>query len=331
MKNGPFVFCSGVKEPMLKYLEYHRALGKRFETEQKALCMFDHYLAEHAITSLAGITPELVTEFVCSRNRAMPKSHNHLIGVLRRWFTWLIGQELLVSSPLRLRPKRETSGRPPFLFSPEQARLLLVAASRFRDNPRGAQRGIIYRMIFALLYGLGLRIREVARLRVEHIDWNRNLLLIKETKFFKTRLIPFGPKMGAQLREYLAKRAELVGPLAASDPVFSFGNDKSRPINPYTVTQTFQQLWPKLGLHIPAAVARPRLHCLRHSFAVETLLRWYRSGKDPNEKLLLLSTFMGHVHPESTAVYLTITAELRQVANQRFERFAAPLLKEVLS
>ena len=71
--------------------------------------------------------------------------------------------------------------------------------------------------------------------------------------------------------------------------------------------------------------------CLRHSFAVETLLRWYRSGKDPNEKLLLLSTFMGHVHPESTAVYLTITAELRQVANQRFERFAAPLLKEVLS
>jgi len=91
-------------------------------------------------------------------------------------------------------------------------------------------------------YGLGLRVREVARLRVEHIDWDRNVLFINETKFFKSRLIPFGPKMGAQLREYLAKRTELVGPLAPSDPVFSFGNDKSREINPYTVTQTFQQL-----------------------------------------------------------------------------------------
>jgi integrase len=293
--------------------------------------MFDHYLAERAITSLAAITPELVTEFVCSRNRIMPKSHNHLIGVLRRWFTWLIGQELLVSSPLTLKPRRETSSRPPFLFSPEQARSLLAAASQFRDNPRGAQRGITYRMIFALQYGLGLRVREVAQLRVEHIDWDRNLLLIKETKFFKSRLIPFGPKMRAQLREYLAKRVEAVGPLAPSDPLFSFGGDKTRPINPSTVTINFQHLWPKLGLHIPAGVARPRLHCLRHSFAVETLLRWYRSGEDPNDKLLLLSTFMGHAHPASTAVYLTITVELRQVANQRFERFAAPLLREVLS
>jgi site-specific recombinase XerD len=331
MRNGPSEFCSEVKEPMLKYLEYHRALGKRFETERRALCMFDHYVAALPITSLAAITPKLVTEFVCSRNRAVPKSHNHLVGVLRRWFTWLVGQELLVSSPLQLKPKRETAGRPPFLFTPEQARMLLAAASRLRDNPRGAQRGITYRMIFALLYGLGLRIREVAHLQVEHIDWSRNLLLIQETKFFKSRLIPFGPKMGAQLREYLTERAAAAGPLAPSDPVFSFGADKSRPINPYTVTQVFLHLWPKLGLRIPAGVAPPRLHCLRHSFAVETLLRWYRGGEDPNDKLLLLSTFMGHVHPASTAVYLTITAELRQVANRRFERFATPLLKEVLS
>lgn len=97
------------------------------------------------------------------------------------------------------------------------------------------------------------------------------------------------------------------------------------------VDRRHRKLWPKLGLHIPAAVARPRLHCLRHSFAVETLLRWYRGGQDPNEKLLMLSTFMGHVHPNSTAVYLTITAELREVASQRFERFAAPLLKEEIS
>ena len=73
----------------------------------------------------------------------------------------------------------------------------------------------------------------------------------------------------------------------------------------------------------------PRLHCLRHSFAVGTLLRWYREGIEPQDRLLHLSTFMGHVQPSSTAVYLTITAGLFKEANQRFECFATPLLKGV--
>ena len=70
---------------------------------------------------------------------------------------------------------------------------------------------------------------------------------------------------------------------------------------------------------------RPRVHDLRHSFAVGTLLRWYREGADPAARLLHLSTFLGHVDPASTAVYLTITADLLQAAGERFERFAAPL------
>jgi integrase len=72
------------------------------------------------------------------------------------------------------------------------------------------------------------------------------------------------------------------------------------------------------------------VHDLRHSFAVGTLLRWYRTGVDPAQRLIHLSTFLGHVNPESTAVYLTITTDLLQEANQRFERFTGPLLKEVI-
>ena len=81
-------------------------------------------------------------------------------------------------------------------------------------------------------------------------------------------------------------------------------------------------------MRVPAGVAPPRLHCLRHSFAVSTLLRWYRAGVDPGAHLLHLSVFLGHVNPASTAVYLTITSELLKQANQRFERFAAPVLQE---
>ena len=83
-----------------------------------------------------------------------------------------------------------------------------------------------------------------------------------------------------------------------------------------------------LELPVPAGVSPPRLHSLRHSFAVGCLLRWYREGLDPAARLHQLSTFMGHVDPSSTQVYLTITPALLEEANRRFERFAEPAWME---
>jgi integrase len=83
--------------------------------------------------------------------------------------------------------------------------------------------------------------------------------------------------------------------------------------------------------YVPPGVRQPHLHCLRHSFAVATLLRWYRTGVDPNQRLFHLSTFMGHADPASTAWYLTITEALLREASQRFERFADPRREEELS
>ena len=250
-----------------------------------------------------------------------------MIGVLRRWFDWLVSYEWIGESPLQLKPRRLSGVRPPFLFNHAQARRLLALAGRLHDNSRAGQRGIIYPMIFALLYGLGLRIGEVARLCAHDVDWNRSVLTVRETKFLKSRLIPMGPKMTARLRDYLERRERRVGHLNPSDPLFSFGADKSRAIHPSTVSQAFRELCPELGLSVPPGVAPPRLHCLRHSFAVGTLLRWYRQGIVPGDRLLWLSTFMGHSRPSSTAVYLTITSELLEEANTRFRRFASPLLK----
>ena len=128
------------------------------------------------------------------------------------------------------------------------------------------------------------------------------------------------------LREYLQLRAEKHGPPLADSPVFTFGG--GHPIHPGTISQTFHHLIPQLGLRVAPGVSAPRVHDLRHSFAVGTLLRWYRAGIAPGDRLLHLATFLGHVNPNSTAVYLTITAELLQEANQRFERFATSALQE---
>jgi integrase len=91
-----------------------------------------------------------------------------------------------------------------------------------------------------------------------------------------------------------------------------------------TASQVFHHLMIQLDFPIPDGVSPPCLHSLRHSFAIGCLLRWYRQGVDPGERLFRLSTFMGHVSPASTAVYLTITPSLLEEANRRFEAYACP-------
>jgi integrase len=161
---------------------------------------------------------------------------------------------------------------------------------------------------------------------MEDLDFERSLLVIRQTKFGKSRLVPFGPRTEELLRGYLKTRATKHGTPRPEDPLFTFGH--GRPVHPGTISQTFHLLVPHLEMQILRGASPPRAHDLRHTFAVGTLLRWYRSGVDPGARLLHLSTFLGHVDPDSTAVYLTITPDLLEEANHRFEQFAASAVKE---
>ena len=319
-------FASPLAGGIVQFLAYKRALGRRYLVEEAALRLLDRFLVEQHITTLMAITPDVIDAFLASRPRARPRSYNHLQGTVAHCFTWLVAHRQLATSPVRARPRRVTSERLPFLFDQAAGRRLLEVASRLSDTGRAPLRGPTYRTIFALLYGLGLRVGEVARLTVGDVDGDRRLLVIRQTKFGKSRLVPFGPRIGCTLEDYLALRRARTRDVDATSPLFTF--TRRGAIHPGTISQTFHQLVPQLALVVPAGVAPPRLHDLRHAFAVGTLLRWYRLGLDPRARLLHLSTFLGHVDPASTAVYLTITPALLQEASQRFADFAAPALLE---
>jgi site-specific recombinase XerD len=323
MRPAPAELGSPLAGAIQRFVAHKRALNRRYDTEEQALRLLDRYLVERSITDLAGVTPDVLSAFLSSRPRSRPRSYNHLLGVARRLFNWMVEQETLAVSPVRLRPRRETTRRIPYLFDLPRARRLIEVAAALPDNNKAPQRGPTYATIFALLYGLGLRVGEVARLTRADVDLDRRLLVIRETKFAKSRLAPFGPRMFMRLAGYVDLRERRSGPLMRDAPMFTF--TAGRPIHPGTISQTFHALVPRLGLTLPVGVASPRLHDLRHSFAVGTLLRWYRDGADPAARLLHLSTFLGHVDPASTAVYLTITADLLRAASTRFERFATPL------
>lgn len=325
--NAPRSFRSPLANRFQRFLAHHRALGKRFDTEESSLFLLDRFLVARNVETVEQITPELLEAFLDSRKRRA-RSRNHLLSVLQRLFRWLVDQELLPASPLASRPYRSVRNLRPFLFGPQQVRRILACAADLPDRPNGFRRGLTYRMSFALMYGVGLRVGEVSRLRLQDLDTERRCLHVRQTKFLKSRMVPFGPRMAASLQEHLRQRRLAAEPDA---PLFSLARKGDRPIYPKSISRTFRRIVSGLDLAVPAGTAQPRLHCLRHSFAVSTLLAWYRSGIDPASRLMHLSVFLGHVNPASTAVYLTVTAELRQLASERFERFAESALDGIPS
>lgn len=303
------------------FLAHKRALSRKYLTEEATLRLLLSFARQCGVTQLHKLTPSVLEEFVASRPRARARSFNHLVGVLGCFLDWTVTQQRLDASPLRTARRRETAQRLPFLFDTVQARQLLEAAAALPDNPRATGRGPTYHAIFVLGYGLGLRAGEACGLRLGDVDTDRQLLVVRGGKFGKSRLVPHGPRIGQLLAGQLDRR-RVAGASAPDAPLFTF--DGRRSVHPASASLNFRQLVIELAFPVPEGVRRPHLHCLRHSFAVGCLLRWYREGLDPATRLCQLATFMGHVDPASTAVYLTITPELLAQANRRFEAFAEP-------
>jgi integrase len=310
-----------VAEAVDGFLEHKRAIGRKYHSEAAELRLLVRFTAQRRVVRLDRITPAVLDEFLASRPRLQPRSFNHLRGVVVCLLDWAVAQGLLETSPLRSTRRRVSATRAPFILEPDQVRRLLDAAAALPDNARAAQRGPTYHALFALCYGLGLRAGEACHLRVGDIDTDRSVLVVVGGKFGKSRLVPHGPRVAELIAAQLERRC--AGRLLDDDtPLFSFNG--RRPITTCTASQVFHRLVATLDLEVPPGVRAPCLHSLRHSFAVGTLLRWYRDGIDPSTKLFQLATFMGHVDPTSTAVYLTVTSALLDEANRRFESFAQP-------
>ena len=309
-----------------RFVQHRRALGRKYLSERRELRLLVRFADTHGIDQLDQLTTVSLENFLASRPRQRARSFNHLLGVIRGLLDWAVVQEVLAVSPLQVRRRRVTAGRIPFIFDFVHARRLLAAAAALPDNPRAQQRGPTYRVIFALCYGLGLRAGEVCGLRLGDVDVDRSLLVVRGGKFGKSRLVPHGPRIAELVGAQVVRRLAAYPDSDAAAPLFSF--DGRRCVHPGTASLTFHALISSLGLAIPEGVSPPRLHDLRHSFAVGCLLRWYHEGLDPASRLQQLSTFMGHVDPTSTAVYLTITPDLLNEANRRFEAFAEPAWTE---
>jgi site-specific recombinase XerC len=189
------------------FLAHKRALGRKYHTEEATLRLLLAFAERHGVAEPRRLTPALLDGFVASRPRTRARGFNHLVGILGCFLDWAISQRRLQISPLHRTRRRDTDRRLPFLFDLAHARRLLEAAAALPDNPRATGRGPTYHAIFALCYGLGLRAGEACGLRLEDLDAQRQLLVVRGGKFGKSRLVPHGSRIGELLTGQVERRA----------------------------------------------------------------------------------------------------------------------------
>jgi integrase len=306
-------FASPFAQRLQDFIELKRALGRHYRGAEAELLRFDRYVV--GLPDPPQImTRELVHSWLTARPNVGPVTQEKRAGTLRQFCLYLVRLDPRTYVPDRaLFPAR----RPVFkahIYSEEELRALLRAVPEVVSDRFALGRETIHTALLTL-YATGLRAGEVGRLRVGDVDLEARTLFIRDTKFFKSRLVPFSESLAGTLGTYFEARGTPTDPKAPF-----FVNRSRRPLSPRKLSATFHQLVGVTGIAARPGRRGPRLHDLRHTFAVHRVLAWYRAGADVTAKLPLLSTYMGHGNVLSTHVYLTATAELMREASRRFER-----------
>jgi integrase len=302
------------------YIDLQKSLGKQYAAHLVTLRNLDQFLQARAVKAPQDVTPDLVGRWIAPMTY-IPAVRIRKARYAKAFFDHLQGLGLVTYNPASpsvhdLGRQPSTSAKP-FIFTKEQIAAILAKARNLPDGRRFRRRAQTCSTMLTLLYALGLRLGEVCRIRLRDLDFTRRALFIDQTKFNKSRYVPFGPKVGDCLQRFMAERRLVLLPLRDDDPLFVTCWRKPIPNN--RLFLEFRDILRTLGI-VNSGARLPRLHDLRHTFAVHRLLRWYRDGVDVQSRLPLLSTFMGHVELRSTEVYLTITQELLQEANKRFHQ-----------
>ena len=299
-----------------QYVAFRKNLGAKFEGNEAVLHTFTRVVGEGR--HVGKVKPREVAAFLSGRGPVTRHWHRKYI-VLRGFFRYAVSRGYLSVSPLPNTVPKLPERFKPYIYSREELRRLLdrVVAAQTRRFQMEAH---TFRTLLLLLYGAGLRVSEALSLNLEDVDLQEAVLVIRDTKFFKTRLVPLGSELNGVMNEY-AKRREKAGYSQSGNAPFFVTRLGAR-VPLYLLQRGFQRLRAQAGVRREdGARYQPRLHDLRHAAAVHRLTGWYREGKDVQRLLPLLSTYLGHVEIASTQLYLTMTPELLHEASKRFAKY----------
>jgi integrase/recombinase XerD len=300
---------SWLRQALADYLTMRRALGFKLEQHQRLLARFIGYLEDR---QSAAITVKDAVGWVSLPPGASDSWLGIRMNAVRGFAAYLhtIDPDNQVP-PAGLLPFR-TGRAVPYLYSAADLDALVTAA----ENLRCALRTLTYQTLIGLLATTGMRVGEAVRLDDDDFDTASGLLAVRESKLGKSRLIPLHPTAVSALRDYQHLRDRLHPPPHTPAIFMSLAGTR---LLYSSVWHTFAKLVHLAGLQPRSAACRPRIHDLRHTFAVATLIDWYQDGGPVQPRLPLLSTYLGHTAPANTYWYLQAAPELLALAGQRLE------------
>ena len=319
-------FRSGFASSLRKYLSTRRALGRRYSGEEATLRRWDDFVRRHRGAS-RNVAPELFHRWAQTMSHLYPTVHRNRLRVVRNFLLFDARDHPGTYVPDIATFPKPSPHRPPKLVSEADMARVLATANLLPESHQNRLRAPTIRLALLLLFCCGLRRGELLRLQLRHFDVDERLLRIEATKFHKSRLVPVSNSVHEEIRSYLERRRGLGVPCDPDSPLI--WSDAGVGGEHTYCAPALAQNWRLLCLSAAVLDERgrpPRLHDLRHSFAVVALRRWYAKGRDVQAKLPLLATYLGHVCAASTHLYLHLTPELREAANLRFHRQVGSIL-----
>lgn len=295
-----------------QYVAFRKSLGEDFESDARLLQSFSSIVGEADITDVQA---DRVKAFLDGR-RPLTRYWHRKHAVLRGFYRYAMSRGYVSATPLPAIVPKQPERFVPYIYSHEELQRLLDGTVSYQKQ-RILMEPHTFRTILLALYGSALRVSECLSLTLSDVDLRQSVLTIRDTKFYKSRLVPLGSELNNAMARY-ASRRKLDGHSQNDEALFFVTRLGARvPIR--LLQRAFRRLRKQNAvLRNDGARYQPRLHDLRHAFAVHRLTTWYQAGKDVQKLLPLLSTYMGHTDIASTQHYLTITPELLQQASARF-------------
>ena len=300
-----------------RYVAFRKSLGERFHTNEKVLKSFCRPLGSRI--EVDDVCANQVDSFLAGSG-ALTRSWHVKYSALLGFYRYALTRGYAKSSPMPVTIPKRPQPFVPYIYSREELSCLLKGALTYQKN-RGRLQPFVVQTLLLFLYGTGLRVRESLALTQTDVDLAAGVVTVRESKFFKSRLVPLGPQLLKTLVTYATQRKVAGHSQDGGSPFFVARNGGS--INMSTLQGNFRRIRTHVGIHrIDGATYQPRIHDLRHTFAVHRLIAWYRDGADVQRLLPYLSDYLGHAYLAATSVYLSMTPELLAEASKRFEEHA---------
>jgi site-specific recombinase XerD len=312
-------FASILAPHLHAYLHERIGCGFTSRTIQSHLRDFDRWLCLHSCP--VDMLPRTTVEaWTAKRPNEHLNTHSGRVCSVRQFARYLTRQGLVAYIPPPKMAVADPYGFVPRIFTPQEIQQLLREIDTWPHHARRPVRHLVMPELYRVLYGCGLRVGEALALHVRDVDLAQGVLAIHKAKFGKERLIPVAPALQVRLQRY----ADARGSRPADAPFFA--DEHGKPMTHAVVYNLFREvLW---RMHIPFVGGGhgPRVHDLRHTFAVHRLVHWYHQGADLTAMLPLLSIYLGHAGMAGTQRYLTLVPELLPAVTERLEHLVGSVI-----